>query len=219
MRKNKEGVGITFNIKYTELQKEVLNFFRSNEISILTGDPGTGKSTISIYYALMLLKDNAVEKIIISKPLIEVGASIGFLPGSEEDKTSVYLESYKSTFIKLIGVGAYQALLNAKKIEFKPVNYIRGTNIEYSAVIMDEVQGLTLHELITFVTRVSSTSKTILCGDVYQKDIRNSGIIPFLDIVKGIQGIGVMELDDRYQMRNPMLVQLYDNYKKYLNTK
>jgi phosphate starvation-inducible PhoH-like protein len=219
MRKTKNAVGLNFSINYTKLQKEVLNFFRSNEISILTGDPGTGKSFISIYYALQLLKDNAVEKIVISKPLVEVGSSMGFLPGSEQEKTDVYLESYKSTFIKIIGYGAFTALLNAKKIEFKPVNFIRGTNLEYSAIIMDEVQGLTLHELITFVTRLSSTSKMILCGDVYQKDIKNSGIVPFLNIVKGIDGIGVKELGPEFQMRNPMLVKIYENYKHYLNTK
>ena len=221
MRKTKEFNNSKFNFKisYTELQKEVLNFFRSNEVSILTGDPGTGKTTLSIYYGLQLLKDGAIEKLIISKPLIEVGSSIGFLPGSEQEKTDVYLESYKSTFIKLIGVEAYTSLLNSKKIEFKPVNYIRGTNLEYSFVIMDEVQGLTLHELVTFVTRLSSTSKMVLCGDVYQKDIKNSGIVPFLNIVKGIDGIGVKELGQEFQMRNPMFVKLYDNYKKHLNTK
>lgn len=219
MKKRRDEVGINFNMKYTEVQKEVFNFFKSNEISILTGDPGTGKTTLSLYHGLQLLKEGSVDKIVISKPLIEVGSSIGFLPGSEQEKTDVYLDSYKSTFEKLIGEGTYRYLLNGKKIEFKPVNYIRGTNLEYSFVLMDEVQGLTLHELITFVTRLSSTSKMVLCGDVYQKDIKNSGIVPFLDIVQGIEGIGVKELGPEFQMRNKMLVDIYKNYKNYLNKK
>lgn len=208
---------LEFLISYTKLQKAVINFFRSNNISILTGDPGTSKTFCSIYYALMMLRDDAIEKIVISKPLIEVGSSIGFLPGSEEEKTSVYLDSYINIFKKIIGEGAYRSLVNGKKIVFQPVNFVRGDTFENCLVIMDEAQGLTLHELITFSTRLHENSQMLILGDEFQADIKRSGLSPFKQITRGIDRIGQMELGDEYQMRNPMIVSLYKNYKSYLN--
>lgn len=206
-----------FQMSYTKLQKPVINFFRSNNISILTGDAGTGKSFCAVYYALMMLRDHAIEKIIISKPLVEVGSSIGFLPGTEQEKESVYMDSYINTFIKIIGEGSYKYLLNGKKIEFQPVNFVRGTTFENTLVIMDEAQGLTLHELVTFATRLHENSQMLILGDEFQADIKRSGLCPFKQITKGIERIGQMELGDEYQMRNPMIVSLYKNYKAYLN--
>lgn len=206
-----------FEYKYTTLQKKVLNFYRSNKVSIVTGDPGTGKSFTAIYYGLMLLADGAIDEIVITKPLIEVGSKLGFLPGSEQEKTSVYMDSYNATFKKIIGEGAFTSIMNAKKIRFEPVNYVRGTTFENSLVIMDEAQGFTLHEIITFVTRVSESSQLIVLGDLWQADIKNSGFDPFIQICRNIGGIDHMELGDEYQMRNPMIVELYKNYKKYLS--
>ena len=206
-----------FQTSYTKLQKPVINFFRSNNISILTGDAGTGKTFCALYYALMMLRDNAIEKIVISKPLIEVGSSIGFLPGTEEEKSNVYMDSYYNTIKKIIGEGALKYLLNGKKIEFQPVNFVRGTTFENTLVIMDEAQGLTLHELVTFATRLHENSQMLILGDAFQADIKRSGLTPFIDISKGVDRIGHMELGDEYQMRNPMIVHLYKNYKAYLN--
>lgn len=209
----------SFELKasYTSLQKPVINFFRSNNISILTGDAGTGKTFCAIYYALMMLRDRAIERVIISKPLVEVGSSMGFLPGTEKEKESVYLDSYINTFKKIIGEGAYQYLLNGKKIIFQAVNFVRGDTFENSLILVDEAQGYTLHELITMVTRTHENSQMIVMGDEFQADIKKTGLTPFKEIANGIDGIGQMHLGDEYQMRNPMIVALYKNYKKYLN--
>lgn len=206
-----------FEHKYTSLQKKVINFYRSNTVSIVTGEPGTGKSFTAIYYGLMLLADGAIDNIIFTKPLVEVGSKMGYLPGSEKDKISPYLDSYSNTFEKIIGEGAYANLLNSKKIRFEPVNFSRGTTFENSLVIMDEAQSFSLHEIITFVTRISDTSQLVILGDLWQADIKNSGLDPFISIARGIEKIDHMELGDDYQMRNPMIVELYKNYKKYLS--
>jgi len=216
MKKNTTAQGIQFDCQYNTLQKKVINFFRTNKLSILTGDAGTGKSFCAIYYGLMLLKDNAIEEIIISKPLVEVGSKLGFLPGTETEKVSVYMDSYSSNFKKIVGEATYRALLNAKKIRFEPVNYVRGTTFENALVIMDEAQGLTLHELFTFVTRKADTSQMLLLGDTFQADIKASGLDPFIRISRGVEGIDHLELGDEYQMRDKMIVQLYKNYKQYL---
>jgi phosphate starvation-inducible PhoH-like protein len=219
MRKQTKHSTFNFECQYSNLQKKVINFYRTNTVSIITGDPGTGKTFTAIYYALMMLKDGAVEEIIISKPLIEVGSKLGFLPGTEQEKVSVYMDSYAGTFKKIIGEGPYNNLLNSKKVRFEPVNYVRGTTFENAIVIMDESQGLSLHELVTFVTRISESSQLILLGDLWQADIKNSGLDPFIRIARGIDKIDHMELGDEYQMRNPMIVNLYKNYKQYLANK
>lgn len=201
---------------YTVLQKPIINFFRSNNVSILTGDAGTGKSWIALYYALMKLKEGSINEIIISKPLIEVGTRMGFLPGPQDEKQEPYLSSYEGAIKKIIGDVQYKRLIFDKKLRFQPVNFVRGENFEKCLVIMDEAQGLTLHELITWVTRLNQDSQMLILGDIFQADIRNSGLAPFLQIAKGIEGIDHMELGDEHQMRNPMIVHLYKNYKQYL---
>jgi phosphate starvation-inducible PhoH-like protein len=216
MAKNTNKQGFEFECQYNHLQKKVISFFKSNNVNILTGDPGTGKTFCAIYYGLMMLKSKDVKEIIISKPLVEVGSKIGYLPGSEAEKVSVYMDSYISTFKKIIGEFNYSVLMAEKKIRFEPVNYVRGTNFEDALVIMDEAQGLTLHELITFTTRISESSKLIVMGDLLQADIKNTGFESFLGICEGVKGIDHMELGDEYQMRNPMIVHLYKNYKAYL---
>jgi phosphate starvation-inducible PhoH-like protein len=213
------STGINFECQYTSLQKKVLNFFRSNSISLLTGDPGTGKTFCALYYALMLLKDKAISEIVISKPIVEVGKSMGFLPGTEEEKVEAYMASYASNIDKIAGMGSYKYLLMNKKIRFEPVNFVRGTTFDNALVILDEAQGLTLHELVTFSTRLSQTSQLIMMGDPFQADIRNSGFTTFIDVIANdIPGVGKMELGEEYQMRHPMIVQLYKNYKQHLST-
>lgn len=216
MARQSNNQSFNFECSYNNLQKKVINFFRTNNVSILTGDAGTGKTFCAIYYGLMLLKDKAIEEMVISKPLIEVGSKIGFLPGSEAEKVSVYMDSYSATFKKIVGEGMYQYLIASKKVRFEPVNYVRGTTFENSLVIMDEAQGLSLHELITFATRLSESSQLLILGDPFQADIKNSGLDPFIAISRGIDKIDHMELGDEYQMRHPMIVQLYKNYKEYL---
>jgi phosphate starvation-inducible PhoH-like protein len=216
---NNNGTGINFECQYTSLQKKVLNFFRSNSISLLTGDPGTGKTFCALYYALMMLKDKAISEIVISKPIVEVGRSMGFLPGTEEEKVEAYMASYASNIDKIAGMNSYKYLLMNKKIRFEPVNFVRGTTFDNALVILDEAQGLTLHELVTFSTRLSQTSQLIMMGDPFQADIRNSGFTTFIDVIsKDIPGVGIMELGEEYQMRHPMIVQLYKNYKQHLST-
>lgn len=208
---------ITFRLQYTSKQKNILNFLRTNKISCITGDPGTSKTWSSIYYALLLLSEGAVDTIVISKPLIEVGKSMGYLPGSEDEKYTPYLDSYITTFNKIIGEDATRNLINGKKIVFEPVNFIRGVTYEHSIVIFDEVQNASLHEIITFITRCSDNTPIILLGDVWQSDIKNSGFQTFIDNFPGLQGIDHMYLDETYQMRSKLITDIYKTYKELLS--
>jgi phosphate starvation-inducible PhoH-like protein len=206
----------SFKINYTDKQKSVINFLRSNNISCLTGDPGTGKSFISIYYALMMLQQGAINRIVISKPLVEVGKSMGFLPGSEAEKFGPYLDSYLAIFNKIVGKGTTDHLLKNKKIVFEPINFVRGVTYEHDFVILDEAQNATLHEIITFITRCSDNTPVILLGDTWQADIRNSGFSTFVENFTDINDIGFMELGEEYQMRSKLITDIYKKYKQIL---
>ena len=197
-------------------QKPILNYFRSNQISILTGDPGTAKTTLALYYALQQLFEKQFERIVITKPLVECGASMGFLPGDVKEKTEVYLKSYMNTITKLVGKGECAKLFNGKKIVFEPIQFVRGDTYEHSCIIFDECQNSDLFEIMSVVTRIAESSQMILLGDEFQSDIKRSGLKAFLKISENVQGLGHMELGDDHQMRSKIIVDLYNSYKKFL---
>ena len=208
---------INLLVENTQKQKEVLNFYKDSPISCLTGDPGTGKTFTAIYFALVGLSKGTYDRIVITKPLVEIGKSMGYLPGTESEKIYVYLSSYNAIFEKIIGKDIYRMLISSKKITFEPMNFCRGISYEHSIVICDEAQNATLHELVTFSTRLSDTSKLILLGDDLQADIRNSGFKTFISLFGGIDGISYKHLGEDFQMRNKLIVDIYQEYKKYLN--
>jgi len=200
-------------------QKPVANFLRENNISILLAEAGCAKDFIQMYRALEGLKEGEFKKIIITKPIVELGSKIGFLPGLEE-KFSNYERSFYESISKILG---RENINNVKsKIQFEHIGFLRGNTFpEHSVIILSEVQNMTLHEIISYVTRVPESSKLFINGDGSQSDLGNrSGLKDFLKIIKGVGGIGVMELDpDVHQMRNPMITQLNRNYVKFLNNK
>lgn len=200
-------------------QKPVANFLRENNISILLAEAGCAKDFIQMYRALEGLKEGEFKKIIITKPIVELGSKIGFLPGLEE-KFSNYERSFYESISKILG---RENINNVKsKIQFEHIGFLRGNTFpEHSVIILSEVQNMTLHEIISYVTRVPESSKLFINGDKNQSDLGNrSGLKDFLRIIEGINGIGLLELDpDVHQMRNPMITKLNRNYVKFLNNK
>jgi len=204
-----------FRCELKSNQKEVVNFLRQNEISIIVGEAGTGKDFVQLYRAFDGLFKKEFEQLVFMKPCIEIGKSMGYLPGEANDKTHPYEKSFYDNLNKIVDkelVQKYKA-----KIHFEPMNFIRGNTWDYSVVILSEAQNCTLHELITICTRLSSNSKLFINGDPDQADIKNSGLKTFIKIMEDINGLGVLELDDSFQMRNPMIVDINRAYRKYLN--
>lgn len=208
---------IEFLINITQPQKGIINFYKENKISCITGDPGTGKTFTAVYRALQMLSSGEADIIILTKPLVEIGKSMGFLPGTEKEKVSAYLKSYYDIFEDIVGRDMYRSLVNANKIIFEPMNFCRGVSYKYSVVIADECQNATLHELVTFSTRLSSTSKLIMLGDDWQSDIRSSGFKPFISIFTGIDTISHKHLGEEFQMRDELITSMYQEYKNHLN--
>jgi phosphate starvation-inducible PhoH-like protein len=211
--KNISNNFLTFDLLTpTEKQRGIMGF--KNDITCITGDPGTGKSFLALYYALEQLANRSCEKIILTKPLVEVGKSMGFLPGTEDDKTKAYTTSFYEIIENILGRDQFKMLINSKKICFEPINFCRGMTYANNIIIADECQNATLHELVTFATRLSDTSKLIMLGDVWQSDIRNSGFEPFTKIFASV--VKNIHLDESFQMRHKLITDMYKLYKSHL---
>jgi phosphate starvation-inducible protein PhoH and related proteins len=207
-----------FQLQLTDNQKTISNFLRENSISILSGMAGTGKDFVQLFRAVEGLLTKEFNHLVFSKPIIETGKSMGFLPGDINDKLDPYQKSFIDNLDKLV----IKSKLNAirSKISFQPVNFIRGNTFpEYSVIILSEAQNLTLHELIAFTTRLPESSKLYINCDPLQKDIRNSGIEQFLKLMGNISGVGIRELGEEFQMRHKIIVDIYKEYIKILNDK
>lgn len=211
--------GASFNFPLDQRQKEVVSQFYKNQINILTGDPGTTKTFMACHFALKMLSQGQVEKIIISKSPIETGKGIGFLPGELEDKLAPFKESYIETLKKVGGDNYVQYCLDKKQIVFEPMGFVRGKSFESAVIILDEIQNCTLKELMSFTTRICEDSQMILAGDFYQTDIRDSGLKDFINICSDIENISYIELDDTFQKRAKIITAIFNNYKKFVDNK
>lgn len=197
-------------------QKPVSNFLRSNDVSVLLGVAGCAKDFIQMHRAIEGVKDGEFEKIVICKPIVEAGRSIGFLPGLDE-KFDPYLKSFYDSVYKIAGKEHSTSIKS--KIQFEHVGFQRGNTLpEHSVIILSELQNLTLAELITFITRVPASSKLFCNGDYMQSDIgAKSGLKEFLQIISDIDGVGIAILNpETHQMRRKMINDIVNKYSNLL---
>jgi phosphate starvation-inducible PhoH-like protein len=205
------------DIKLTDKQKTVLKLIQTNKIAVISGAPGTSKTFIACYAALQLFKDGKYDKIIITKPTEVVGGTeLGHLPGTLEDKLSVYIESFIDCFSDIIEGKELKELIDLKQIEYKPVQFVRGRTFKNKIVIIDEIQNFDLKSLMALITRFGTGSKFILCGDENQNDIsfKYVAINLFKEILHGIEGVGMFEFEKSDIMRDPILIEITDRYEQ-----
>ena len=194
-------------------QKPVANFLRSYDISVILSDAGCSKDFVQMFRAIEGLKNKEFEKIIICKPILEIGKSIGFLPGTIEEKTSVYLKSFYDNIAKIVGKQNVNAMMT--KIQFEHVGFQRGNTMpENSCIILSEIQNLTASEAHSYLTRVPQSSKLFCNGDASQSDLgMKSGLNDFLESISGVNGVGIAILDsDKHQMRRKEIIEITRNY-------
>lgn len=197
-------------------QKPVSNFLRENYISILLGEAGCAKDFVQMYRAIEGVNDGEFSKIIITKPIVEMGRSIGFLPGDDE-KLAPYKKSFYANLLKIVGKDNMSSFNG--KVEFEHIGFQRGNTFpDYSVVILSEAQNMTLHELISYVTRVPETTKLFINGDFSQSDIGNkSGLNDFIRIMHNIDGVGIALLNpETHQMRSKLITDINKNYVSLL---
>jgi phosphate starvation-inducible PhoH-like protein len=201
-------------------QKSVANFLRENNVSIILAEAGCGKDFIQMFRALEGLDTGEFKKIVITKPIVEMGTSVGFLPGDERDKFAPYEKSFYNSISKIVGRENINDIKS--KIIFEHIGFQRGNTFpEQSVVILSEAQNMTLHELISYTTRLPQSSLLFINADPLQSDIGNkSGLKDYLRIVNNVDGIGILELDPKvHQMRHRMIVEINKNYRQHLESK
>lgn len=208
---------LKLGIELSERQNELYKTIRNNTFTVAQGPAGTSKTFTACYTALGLLADGKIEKIIITKPIVEAGESIGFLKGSMEEKVAPYFKSYISTFEKIIGRFLTEVLIHNKIIEINLLAYMRGDTFDNSIMILDEAQNVSMPQLMLWATRIGKQSKAVLLGDVSQYDVKkkDAKFLKFIELCDGMEGVANFKFERQDIVRNKFLIELTDRYEKW----
>ena len=192
----------------TEAQSVYLDAIKHNDIVFGIGSAGTGKTYVAASYAAGQLFHRKISKIILTRPNVETGRGLGFLPGKLDDKYAPYLQPFDHVFTKTLGSGFYQYALKNRDIEPKPIGFMRGMSFDYAVVLVDEAQNLTKTELKMLLSRVGKNCKVILSGDPRQVDIPDSGLDDAVYRLSNIPGIQIVKFEDDDIVRSKMCKQV-----------
>jgi phosphate starvation-inducible protein PhoH and related proteins len=196
------------------IQEAYLNAIKHNSIVFGIGSAGTGKTFIPAAYAATELYYKRVDRIIITRPNIEVGRSLGFLPGTLDEKFLPYLKPFEKVFKRFLGSGFYEYALKTKTIDPQPLGFMRGDTFEDCICLIDEAQNITSTEMKMLVTRIGHNCKMIFSGDISQSDIDNSGLNETVNKLEYIDGIEVIEFLDSDIVRSKMCKQIILAYNR-----
>ena len=195
------------------VQEEYLRCIRSNDVIFGLGPAGTGKTFVAASYAAEELYHRNINKIILTRPNVEAGDSLGFLPGNIEEKYAPYLEPFTTTFVKTLGTSFYEYEVKKKTIDPKPLGFMRGTTFENAVVLVDEAQNMTKKHFKMLLTRIGRNCKVILSGDPDQTDIMDSGLMDAVRRLEYLPGIEVIRFTDDNIVRSKMCKQIIIAYK------
>ncbi|WP_409482562.1 PhoH family protein [Helcococcus ovis] len=199
-------------------QKRYVDIIRKNGVVFGVGPAGTGKTYLAMVMAIEAFKNKEVSRIILTRPAVEAGESLGFLPGDLQEKIDPYLRPLYDALFEIMGPETYQKLMEKGNIEVAPLAYMRGRTLDNSYVILDEAQNTTPQQMKMFLTRLGYGSKAIITGDITQLDLPNgkkSGLITIRNILKNVEGIEFVDLDKNDVVRHPLVQRIIDAYDKY----
>lgn len=198
-------------------QAKLIEAIENNEIVFASGPAGTGKTFLAVLMAVNALKANKVKKIVLTRPAVEAGESLGFLPGDLKEKVDPYLMPLYDSLNDLLGAEKVQTLIERQAIEIIPLAYMRGRTLNDSFVILDEAQNTTSTQMLMFLTRLGAHSKMVITGDATQIDLNikktSSGLLEAIARLKGIKGIEAVHLKRNDVVRNPLVQAIIDRYE------
>ena len=209
-------------IPRSKKQKEYVRSLKTNQITISLGPAGTGKTYLAVAVALTMLLEKKVERIILSRPAVEAGEKLGFLPGDMKDKIDPYLRPLYDSLYDLLDYDRIQRKIESGAIEIAPLAFMRGRTLKNSFAILDEAQNATETQIKMFLTRIGENSKLVVNGDPSQVDLPNknqSGLIKSQVILKSIKEISVISFDHQDVMRHPLVTKIIEAYQKNTNDK
>ncbi|HEX5554595.1 MAG TPA: PhoH family protein, partial [Chitinophagaceae bacterium] len=203
----------------TANQKKMVALVEENDIVFVVGPAGTGKTYTAVALAVRALKNKAVKKIILTRPAVEAGESLGFLPGDLKEKIDPYLRPLYDALDDMIPADKLNYYMATRVIEIAPLAYMRGRTLDNSFIILDEAQNATDLQLKMFLTRIGASAKAIINGDLTQVDLplnQRSGLSKAVRLLKHIPGIGHLELDEQDVVRHRLvkaIIRAYENEK------
>ena len=204
----------------TEGQKAYVNIVQKNDVVFSIGPAGTGKTFLAVAFAVAALENHEVDRIILCRPAVEAGESLGFLPGDLKEKVDPYLAPLYDSLLTLFAENKLSQLLERKTIEVVPLAYMRGRTLDSAYMILDEAQNATVMQMKMFLTRLGIGSRAIITGDITQIDLQrrsDSGLVQVAGILKDVEGIGFVMLDQNDVVRHPLIkkiIQAYDQGHK-----
>ena len=209
----------------SEKQQQLVDAFNKSDMVFAVGPAGTGKTYLSIALAVKALKEKTIKKIILSRPAVEAGEKLGFLPGDMKDKIDPYLQPLYDALEDMLPAAKLQDMMEKHVIQIAPLAFMRGRTLSDAIVILDEAQNTTCAQLRMFLTRMGWNSKMIITGDMTQIDLPShtkSGLKEALEILRDIEGISVVELGQKDIVRHKLvtrIVNAYEKNEKQKNTK
>ena len=199
-------------------QQEYVRSIRDHVLTFAAGPAGTGKTYLAMALAVVALKNKEVERIVLTRPAVEAGERLGFLPGDLTQKVDPYLRPLYDALYDFMGVDSYQKLLERGTVEVAPLAYMRGRTLSDSFIILDEAQNTTSEQMKMFLTRIGFGSRCVVTGDLTQTDLpagKQSGLTEALEILKDIPDIGIVRLSARDVVRHELIQQIVDAYDAY----
>lgn len=201
-------------------QREYLRQMRKNDIVFAVGPAGTGKTYMAVALAVASLKNHEITKIVLTRPAVEAGESLGFLPGDLKEKIDPYLRPLYDALDDMIPAEKLKAYIEKRVIEIAPLAYMRGRTLNNAFVILDEAQNASAMQMKMFLTRLGPNSRAIITGDVTQIDLPTksaSGLVQIQEVVKGVEGIAFVYFDRNDVVRHRLVKDIIDAYDKYHN--
>lgn len=203
-------------------QKRYVDSIKNNDLVFGIGPAGTGKTYLAMAMAVNAFKNKEVNRIILTRPAVEAGESLGFLPGDLKDKVDPYLRPIYDALFDILGFDTYLRLMERGLIEVAPLAYMRGRTLDSAYIILDEAQNTTNEQMKMFLTRMGFGSKAIITGDITQIDLSKgqvSGLVTASKVLAQVKGIGICNLTKHDIVRHPLIQRIIEAYEKYENKK
>ena len=199
-------------------QQKYVDAIQNNIVTLGIGPAGTGQTYLAVACAVAAFREKTINRIILTRPAVEAGEKLGFLPGDLQNKVDPYLRPLYDALFDMLGPEAYQRYLERGNIEVAPLAYMRGRTLDDAFIILDEAQNTTPEQMKMFLTRIGFGSKAVITGDITQVDLpdgKKSGLKDAVNIINGIEGIGICTLDHKDVVRHELVSRIIKAYEEH----
>lgn len=202
----------------TPNQQHMVKLFKQNDLTFALGPAGTGKTYLAVALAVRAFKNREVRRIVLSRPAVEAGEKLGFLPGDMKDKIDPYLQPLYDALEDMIPPAKLKEYMETNLIQIAPLAFMRGRTLNDAIIVLDEAQNTTTHQIKMFLTRLGMGSKMLVTGDITQIDLprsTTSGLVQALKVLRGVKGIGVVEFEKKDIVRHHLVQRIVEAYERH----